>query len=339
MKSRTARPGGHSRVYGPVPSRRLGLSLGVDILPYKTCSLNCVYCQLGPGPRTRTRRAAYAPAEQVVSQVREALRKAGRVDSITFSGSGEPTLHSELGRMIRGIKKFTDIPVTVLTNGTLLRNRAVRRALLAADRVVPSLDAASERVFRAVNRPHPSLRLSAVLRGLAEFRREYRGQLWLEIMLVKGVNDSAAHIAALKKAVSLIKPDRTQLNTVVRPPAERWAQPLSPREMSAVRRRLGPGCEVTASFGGRAPARSGTADLERVLATVRRRPATADDLERSLGIGRKNLEVILARLLGTGRIKKRKHGGGMFFEAASAPGRKPGRTIRARRNHPRERGG
>lgn len=339
MRSRTARPAGRSRVYGPVSSRRLGFSLGVDILPYKTCSLNCVYCQLGPSMKTRARRGAFAPEEQVVSRVREALRKAGRVDSITFSGSGEPTLHSGLGRMIRGIKKFTDIPVTVLTNGTLLSNKAVRRGLLAADRVVPSLDAADERVFRAVNRPHPSLRLSAVLRGLADFRREYRGQLWLEIMLVKGVNDSPAHIAALKKAAALIGPDRIHLNTVVRPPAERWARPLSEREMSAVRRRLGPGCEVAAFIGGRAPARAGAGDVERVLATVQRRPQTAGDLERSLGLSRKNLEVILARLLGTGRIRKRSHGGMRFFEPGEAPGPKSGRTTRPQRNHPRERGG
>jgi wyosine [tRNA(Phe)-imidazoG37] synthetase (radical SAM superfamily) len=204
---------------------------------------------------------------------------------------------------------------------------------------VPSLDAADERVFRAVNRPHPSLRLSAVLRGLADFRREYRGQLWLEIMLVKGVNDSPAHIAALKKAAALIGPDRIHLNTVVRPPAERWARPLSEREMSAVRRRLGPGCEVAAFIGGRAPARAGAGDVERVLATVQRRPQTAGDLERSLGLSRKNLEVILARLLGTGRIRKRSHGGMRFFEPGEAPGPKSGRTTRPQRNHPRERGG
>ncbi|OGD12098.1 MAG: hypothetical protein A2Y86_09300 [Candidatus Aminicenantes bacterium RBG_13_62_12] len=326
----TARPAPRrfrSRVYGPVPSRRLGFSLGIDILPFKICAYNCVYCQLGPSRKTRTRRGAFAPVGQVVSQVREALKKAGRIDSITFSGSGEPTLHSGLGLMIREIKKFTDIPVTVLTNGSLLSNRAVRRGLKAADRVVPSLDAAAEDVFRAVNRPHPSLRLSRVLRGLSDFRREYKGQIWLEVMLVKGVNDSPAHIAALKKAVVHVRPDKVQLNTVVRPPAEKWAKPLSARELERICRKLGPGCEVVASFRGRAPKRAGPAELERVQAMIGRRPVTAADIERSLGLHRKILEIILLRLLGSGKIKSVRHRGKDFFEPAS-PLSRPRRHLK-----------
>lgn len=316
MASRPASRRTRARVYGPVPSRRLGFSLGVDIVPFKTCSFNCVYCQLGPSRKTRVRRGEFVPVAEVVSQVREALKIKGPIDSITFSGSGEPTLHSGLGRMIRGIKKFTDIPVTVLTNGSLLSNMAVRRGLLAADRVVPSLDAASPDVFRAVNRPRPSIRLSRLLRGLADFRREYKGLLWLEVMLVKGLNDSPAHLAALKKAVARIRPDKVQLNTVVRPPAEKEVKPLSARALERICRGLGPGCEVAAAFRGRAPRRSGSADLERVRATIGRRPVTADDLERSLGLRRKILEVILVRLLGSGRIRSVRHGGKEFFEPA-----------------------
>jgi len=305
-----------------VPSRRLGFSLGVDIVPFKTCSYNCVYCQLGPTRKTRIRRGAFVPAAEVVSQVREALNTKGPVDSITFSGSGEPTLHSGLGRMIREIKAFTDIPVTVLTNGSLLANGDVRRGLMAADRVVPSLDAAAEDVFRAVNRPHRSLRLSRVLRGLADFRREYKGFLWLEIMLVKGVNDSPAHVAALKKAVARIRPDKVQLNTVVRPPAEKGVKPLPARALERICRRLGPGCEVVAAFRGRAPKRSGSADLRRVQSLIGRRPVTADDIERSLGLHRKIVEVILTRLLGSGGIRSVRHRGKDFFEPALPP---PGR--------------
>lgn len=299
-----------------MPSRRLGFSLGVDIVPFKTCSYDCVYCQLGPSRKTRTRRGLFAPAAEVVSQVREVLKKKGPVDSITFSGSGEPTLHSGLGRMIREIKALTDVPVTVLTNGSLLANRDVRRGLMSADRVIPSLDAATESVFRTVNRPHPSLRLDRVLQGLADFRREYKGLFWLEIMLVKGVNDSPAHISALKKAVARLRPDKVQLNTVVRPPAEKGVKPLSSRTLERICRRFGTGCEIVTAFRGRAPKRSGSADRERVLTLIRRRPATAEDLERSLGLPRKILDALLTRLLERGGIRRVRHGGKEFFEPA-----------------------
>jgi wyosine [tRNA(Phe)-imidazoG37] synthetase (radical SAM superfamily) len=316
MKTMSRRPEHRLRIYGPVPSRRLGFSLGVDILPFKTCSFNCIYCQLGPSRRTLGRRKRFVPVTEVVVQVRKAIKKAGRIDSITFSGSGEPTLHTGLGRMIREIKKITNIPVTVLTNSSQLSKPAVRRALRAADRVVPSLDAARPAVFRRINRPHPSISLRRIISGLAAFRKEYTGQIWLEIMLVKGVNDSAPHIRALKKALDRIRPDKVQLNTVVRPPSESGARPLSAREMAAICRRLGPPCEVVASFRGQASAiRLKHAPL-RVLAMVRRRPVTADDLKRSLGLDRKKLREALDRLLRWGRIRQVRHAGQHFYEPA-----------------------
>ncbi len=319
----TSRAGHRLRIYGPVSSRRLGLSLGVDILPYKTCSFDCIYCQLGPSRRTYGRRKMYVPVEEVVSQVQKALRRVGRVDSITFSGSGEPTIHAGLGRMIRGIKKITKVPVTVLTNSSFMTQTAVRRALLAADRVVPSLDAATPLVFSRINRPQPSASLARIIAGLSAFRRAYTGQMWLEIMLVKGVNDSPAHIRALKKAIARIHPDKIQLNTVVRPPAEPEARPLSERELAAISRKIGPPCEVVASFSGRVSSlRLKQASL-RILSFVRRRPATAADLKRTLGLDGKTLRAALAGLLRWGRIRKRPHAGRMFFEPASWREEKP----------------
>jgi wyosine [tRNA(Phe)-imidazoG37] synthetase (radical SAM superfamily) len=316
VKRPAPRSSSRLRIYGPVPSRRLGFSLGVDILPFKTCSFNCIYCQLGPTRRKLGRRGSFVPVKEVVRQVGKAIKKTGRIDSITFSGSGEPTLHTGLGRMIREIKKITNIPVTVLTNSSLLGRPAVRRALRAADRIVPSLDAARPAVFRRINRPHPSLSLRRIIDGLAAFRREYKGQIWLEVMLVKGVNDSAPHIRALKKALDRIRPDKVQLNTVVRPPSEPRARPLSAHEMAAICRQLGPPCEVVASFRGRASAiRLKNAPL-RVLAMVRRRPVTTEDIKRSLGIDRKTLQAALNRLLRQGRIKEVRHAGRIFFEPA-----------------------
>jgi wyosine [tRNA(Phe)-imidazoG37] synthetase (radical SAM superfamily) len=314
----SAKTGGvaHRFVYGPVPSRRLGHSLGVDILPFKTCSLDCVYCQLGSTGTTTSRRRAYFSPRDVLAQVRAVLDSGARVDHITFSGSGEPTLNRNLGRIIRGLKKMTTIPVAVLTNGTLLTRKDVRDDLLAADVVVPSLDAVPARLFKAVNRPHPSLDAARIVKGLARFRREFKGQIWLEVMLVKGVNDGPAHLRELRTAVAAIRPDRVQLNTVVRPPAEAAARPLSARELGRIRRFLAGRTEVVADFGaGRGP--RGKTDLdEAITAMVRRRPVTAGDISASLGRHRDEVLKAARRLLGAGDIKAVRHGRKTFYEPA-----------------------
>jgi wyosine [tRNA(Phe)-imidazoG37] synthetase (radical SAM superfamily) len=303
-------------VYGPVPSRRLGFSLGVDILPFKTCSLDCVYCQLGSSGRTIGRRRAYFSPRQVLSQVRAALGSARRVDHITFSGSGEPTLNKNLGRIIRGIKKMTRVPVAVLTNGTLLTRKDVRADLIEADVVVPSLDAVMPRLFRAVNRPHSSLEAGRIIDGLARFRREFGGQIWLEIMLVRGVNDAPDDIRALKEAIAMIRPDRIQLNTVVRPPAEASAHPLTTRELDRVRRALGNKAEVVADFEKESRA-WGPGDLEEAItAVVKRRPVTAADISASLSRHRDEVLKALGRLLDSGRVRAVRHGRKTFYEAA-----------------------
>ncbi len=270
-------------VYGPVPSRRLGFSLGVDILPFKTCTLDCVYCQLGRSSRTTVRRRVFFDPMAVLGQVRRAVASGARIDHITFSGSGEPTLNRSLGEIIRGIKKMTDIPVVVLTNGTLLHRRDVRRDLREADVVVPNLDAATPGLFSRVNRPDKALRLDRMLEGLSALRREFKGEIWLEVMLVAGVNDSPAHVRKLRKITDAIGADKVQLNTVVRPPAERAARPLTEARMTAICKAFGPTCEIAVAFAKKtgAPSRAG---LERaILAMVRRRPVTAPDIAASLG--------------------------------------------------------
>jgi len=312
------RPGARKRrfVYGPVPSRRLGFSLGVDILPYKTCSLDCLYCQLGSSGRTTRRRRAYFSVRDVLGQVRKALASSPKLDHITFSGSGEPTLNRNLGRIIRGIKKMTRVPVAVLTNGTLFTRPDVRRELLAADVVVPSLDAATAPLFRKVNRPHPSFEAARIIEGLTRFRKEFKGRLWLEVMLVKGINDTPAHIRALRKAIAAISPDRVQLNTVVRPPAETSARPLTVRELERIRRALGDRAEVVADFKEkRRPGGSGDLDGA-IAAMVGRRPMTATDIMASLGRPRDEVFKVLGSLLKAGRIRHISHGRKTFYEPA-----------------------
>ncbi|OGD11643.1 MAG: hypothetical protein A2W20_02350 [Candidatus Aminicenantes bacterium RBG_16_66_30] len=304
---------GHRFVYGPVASRRLGFSLGVDIIPFKTCTLDCLYCQLGSTGRTTVRRRSWFPPREILAQVRAALDSGQRIDVITFSGSGEPTLNKDLGRIIRAIKRMTRIPVAVLTNGTLLTRRDVRRDLAAADIVVPSLDAVPAGLFRRVNRPHPSLLNAKIIDGLARFRDEYRGEIRLEIMLVKGVNDSPNHIEALKAAVARIRPDRIELNTVVRPPADRRAAPLGPADLRRVRAVLGPRAEAVASFARRKQAPAAGALERAVLATVGRRPQTAEDIAVALGRHRDEVLKALSALVGRGRARTVVHGGRTYF--------------------------
>lgn len=309
---------GHRFVYGPVASRRLGFSLGVDIIPFKTCTLDCIYCQLGSTRKTTVRRRSFFPPADILAQVKAALDSGTKIDVITFSGSGEPTLNKDIGRLIRSIKRMTRIPVAVLTNATLLTRPDVRRDLAAADVVVPSLDAVTSPVFRRVNRPNAALDNAGIIDGLARFRDEFKGELRLEVMLVKGINDSPADVRALRKAVERIRPDRIDLNTVVRPPAERRAAPLGPAALERIRTRLGPKAEVVASFAKKEHASPPAAEglEEAILATVRRRPQTAEDIAAALGFHRDEVLKALSALLGRRRVRALRHGGKTYFEAA-----------------------
>lgn len=289
-------------IFGPVPSRRLGLSLGIDIIPFKTCTLSCVYCQLGDTGRTTLERREYVPTADVVGELRDYLAASPAPDWITFSGSGEPTLHSGIGAIIRGIRTMTRVPVCVITNGTLMTDPAVRRDLLDADAVMPSLDAAREESFRAICRAHPGLSVAGIIDGLAMFRREYGGKIWLEILLVSGVNDSPDDLAALRYAVEAINPDSIQLNTVARPPADRSAIPLSRERMDEIRAFFGDKAEIIASFATEGKGTK-TVTPDDVLRSVRRHPGTAHDVAAALGADKAEVKRMLAELLKGGKVR------------------------------------
>ncbi len=303
-----------AHVYGPVPSRRLGFSLGIDIIPPKTCSFDCIYCQLGRTKKKTVLRQVFFSSQEILQSIRAALRSGRRIDFITFSGSGEPTLNRLIRKLIREIKKLTPIPVAVLTNSSLLSQKAVRKSLIEADVVIPSLDAATARTFRKVNRPEPSLKIEAIIEGLENFRREFKGQVWLEVMLVKGINDSPADIEALKRAIARIKPDRVQLNTVVRPPAEMWARPLSRPDLKAIRERLGGQTEVVADFRKKPQSEAASSLKKDVLSLVARRPATVKDIAAALGSKETEVGRQLRGLLRAGKIRIIRHKGRNFYE-------------------------
>jgi len=211
-------------VFGPVPSRRLGRSLGVNLVPFKTCNYSCVYCQLGRTTRLVDERDDFFPPEEVLSEIREALSRNPDLDYLTFTGEGEPTLCRSIGWLISRAKELSPVPVAVLTNGALLCREDVREELGQADLVMPSLDAGDPRTFRRVNRPHRDLDIEAIVDGISEFRDEFRGKLWVEVMLVAGVNDTEEALKAIRRALDRIRPDRTFINLPVRPPAESWVR-------------------------------------------------------------------------------------------------------------------
>lgn len=300
-----ATPTEQELVYGPVPSRRLGLSLGVDVVPFKTCPYDCVYCQLGRTTNKTLERAEYVPAEQLIEQLGRRLGQCARPDYITLAGSGEPTLHSRLGWIIEQIKQITDVPVAVLTNGALFYEPAVRADCAKADLVIPSLDAGDERRFRYVNRPHKQLTLERMVAGLEQFRREYAGQIWLEVFLLAGVTAMEVEVRKISSLVERIKPDRIHLNTAVRPPAEPYAEPVAPEQLQRLCQLFGPGAEVIAEFSRTAEQPQFTAGGEEVLALLRRRPCRAQDVATGLSIPLNDAIKRLSDLVERGLIRER----------------------------------
>jgi len=213
--------------YGPVPSRRLGRSLGVSPIPAKTCSYTCVYCQLGRTTNLTSTRKRFYPREDILTEIIQ-RGKDSRFDYVTFVGDGEPTLCKDLGWLIEETKKNLHARTAVITNGSMLFREDVRSDLKHAEVVMPTLDAGNEKTFRAVNRPHRSITFDTMLQGLIDFRREFSGQLWLEVMLVKGLNDTGQELPSIAKVVDMVAPDRVYIVTPIRPPAETWVEPPTP---------------------------------------------------------------------------------------------------------------
>jgi wyosine [tRNA(Phe)-imidazoG37] synthetase (radical SAM superfamily) len=301
-----------AHLFGPVPSRRLGRSLGVDLIPAKTCPYDCIYCEVGPTTCQTGQRFSYQ-TEAIISELAEYLKDPGvNPDVITLAGSGEPTLNQGLGRIIREIKAMSQIPVAVLTNGAFLYLPEVRRELAEADLVLPSLDAAREETYRAINRPLAELTLDSLRDGLTAFRREYRGRLWLEVMLLKGINDTEAELALLRRALKEIAPDRVQLNTAVRPVVEAAAAPLDAGEMEAAAVYLGGPVEVIASFDREDIAGSPREDDD-FVEMLSRRPMTAPDLSKALGLPLFKVVARLKRLQDAGRISHNRHHDEEFY--------------------------
>ena len=299
-------------VFGPVPSRRLGRSLGIDLVPFKTCTYDCVYCQLGRTTNRTIERKEWVPLDAVLKQVREKLSSVP--DYITLSGSGEPTLFSKLSELIEGIKEITEIPIAILTNGSLLCKKEVRDSLKKIDLIIPSLDAGDSKLFNFINRPYENISFSHMVNGLIDFRNGFSGQFWLEVMLLGGLNSVPADFKKIMELIRRINPDKIQLNTVVRPPAEQYAYPVSLRIMQELRDTIGNNCEVITDRinpGDIPPFESTRKDIFDLLA---RRPCTVEDIVSGLGIYRNEAIKYIDVLCRSDRIEYCIQNGNIFYK-------------------------
>jgi wyosine [tRNA(Phe)-imidazoG37] synthetase (radical SAM superfamily) len=304
-------------LFGPVPSRRLGMSLGIDLIPKKVCSLNCVYCEVGKTTKLTTDRLEYVKYDKVIDELKNFMSKNPKIDYITFSGSGEPTLNSRIGDVLNFIKEnYPNVKTAVLTNGTLLSDKNLRQELLKADVILPSLDAAGQEAFEKINRPAPGILLQDYIQGIIDLRKEYQGKIWLEVLFLKGYNNSEDELLKLKEAIEKIKPDSVQLNTLDRPGTVEGLIPLTKDELQHIIDFWGfDNVEIIANQLLRTNISSYRGDVESaILETIARRPCTLDDLHRLLGIHVNEINKYLGTLETEGKITTQSLERGVFYE-------------------------
>ncbi len=307
----------YNHIFGPVPSRRLGISLGIDLVTHKICSLNCVYCECGKTTQLTLERSEYVRFEDVKKELDYYWQHNADPDYITFSGSGEPTLNSRLGDVIEYIKdKKPYIKVAVLTNSTLFSDPCVRKELLKADLVVPSLDAVSKKGFERINRPDQKLEINKLVRGIEIFSKQYNGRLWLEVFILPGINDSKSELLLLKDAIKKINPDRVQINTLDRPGTLSNIKPASRPDLEKVIQAIGfPNIEIIAKVDGQIKAGIQRKDVKAaIIETIHRRPCTKKDLLQILGVEKQVIDNNINLLEKEKKIIGKTRERGVFYQ-------------------------
>ncbi len=304
-------------LFGPVPSRRLGMSLGVDLIPHKTCSLNCIYCEAGRTLTLTTERREWHPTDAIIAEIDDYLSGSPELDIITFSGAGEPTLHSGFGRIAGYIREhFPGYPLALLTNSVTMPDQNVRQDLLHCNLVLPSLDAASQEVFEKINRPAKGVDIGKIIEGLIAFREEFEREIWLEVFLLRGINDGPDELDRLHDAISRIEPDRVQLNTLDRPGTVDWVSPMPQGEMQRIVKQWDDlPVEIIARFSLSDRHVDAAQDLDdRILGLIRRRPCTVEDISAALGVPEKELLGEIKQMIRDNRIDTQILDRGTFYK-------------------------
>jgi len=313
--------------FGPVPSRRLGRSLGINNIPAKICSFSCVYCQLGKTLQMQIKRQSFYPPEQILAEVadkvEEAKQRGERIDYLTFVPDGEPTLDSQLGRAIELLRPL-GIRIAVITNTSLMDQAVVREALLLADWVSLKVDAVTESVWRRVDRPQRTLPLATLHAGMLDFAATFRGELATETMMVRDVNDSESEMAQVATFLRQLAPDKAYLAVPTRPPAEPWVQPPTSEALVAAYHLFAAALgearvEYLIGYEGDAFAFTGHVeeDLLSITAVHPMREQAVDAYLRKAGA---DWDVV-QRLITAGKMVKLSYGGHSFF-MRKLPGRR-----------------
>lgn len=306
-------------LFGPVPSRRLGRSMGVDLTPLKTCTLDCIFCQLGRTTNKTLDRHEYAPVWHVQSELDAWIKGGGKADYITLSGSGEPTLHTRFGDVLRFANERTKLPTALLSNGTMFWQPAVREAANRADLVKLSLSAWDQASFEHINKPHSELCFSMILEGYGAFRRMFQGKLWLEVFLIWGTNSALADVEKIAALANPIGFDEIHLNTAVRPPAEEFALPMPQEKLEALTGLFHPTAKVIAEFPSDKSA-DVAANEGTILAMLKRRPCTAQQIAEVFGMHLNEVSKYLGNLSRMGKIRSQDSGREGYFVAIETGG-------------------
>jgi wyosine [tRNA(Phe)-imidazoG37] synthetase (radical SAM superfamily) len=304
----------HKYIFGPVPSRRFGRSLGIDLTPFKTCSLDCIFCQLGQTTHKTLERREYVPTEKVKAELEEWSKKDGKADYITLAGSGEPTLHSNFGEIISFARDCTGLPTVLLSNGTLFRQPEVRKQAKSADIVKLSLSAWDQASFEQVNRPHSDLRFDDIVNGYRAFRNEYGKKLFIEVFLVWGTNSIQKDVEKIAAIIETIEPDEIHLNTAVRPPAEEFAFVMPRKKMEQMTDLFIPVARVISEFSSD-KSYDITANEDTILAMLRRRPCTAQQIGEVFGMHLNEVSKYIGKLSRTGKIEAQNTGKEAYYVA------------------------
>jgi wyosine [tRNA(Phe)-imidazoG37] synthetase (radical SAM superfamily) len=291
----------YKHLFGPVPSRRLGVSLGVDLVNKKTCNFNCVYCECGEAPAMESIRKEYVNIDAVVEEVKHYLEHGNHLDFITFSGNGEPTLNSGIGRLVIELKKITDTKICLITNSSTLVDSSIFEEIKDIDLIMPSLDAVLNESFIKMDRPHSSIKLEDVINGLIDFRKIYKGQIWLELFMLEGVNDSDEELAKFVEVIKEIGADRVQLNSLDRPAPVKWVKAMSMKRLEEIRdyfESKGIDAEIIKKYSGRSDYRKYNKDYEKlILNMIDKRPCTIEDFEEVVDLNLRELGTYIEILI------------------------------------------
>lgn len=302
-------------LFGPVPSRRLGMSLGIDLVPEKVCSLDCVYCEVCKTTKLTLARKEYIKIKKIKDEITDYFSNNCNPDFITITGSGEPTLNICIAEIIQFIKQNKPaIPIALLTNGTMFFDEEVRNAIKNTDIVLPSLDAATENVFQRINRPHKNLSINEYIQGLIHLRNDFSGKIWLEVFILPGYNNNKNELSELKKAIQKIKPDLIQLNTLDRPGAIKKIRGATIKELQDIIDfwELDNLNLIVSTPEGR-DVKSFRDDIEyAIIETISRRPCTLDDLSMMLCMQTYEIEKYL-NVLKEDKLEKIEQDRGLFY--------------------------